>query len=310
MDAVTKEIINISKSIDGNIEMGDVMHRGILSNNVLQHLRHLVEAVSLKAYNTDKNMGLAPDYTHYRDSMDYMKEKSHLNFIEHFHKILQASVSHYSIDPLLSERLMLKYYVHLQQLKDFVYDQYELVILERLHEFPFVEDTTHLAYYKEIVSKLVEPTEVNYRFINERYYIHKTRPFYVEGKMYYEVTYTLASDNVSKFDRHIAFTEHSLLENYALELSLRKEAIHIMGTTMPVDIIEDWRVSIRPCELNHFSRIFGEPINIQKGYKEYINLMNYLTNKRQNLLQIMEYDDTEFNDFKEAIHQKDRKSVV
>src|SRR5699024_10866593 len=77
-------------------------------------------------------------------------------------------------------------------------------------------------------------------FINERYYIHKTRPFYVEGKMYYEVTYTLASDNVSKFDRHIAFTEHSLLENYALELSLRKEAIHIMGTTMPVDIIEDW----------------------------------------------------------------------
>lgn len=185
-----------------------------------------------------------------------------------------------------------------------------MVILERLHEFPFVEDTTHLAYYKEIVSKLVEPTEVNYRFINERYYIHKTRPFYVEGKMYYEVTYTLASDNVSKFDRHIAFTEHSLLENYALELSLRKEAIHIMGTTMPVDIIEDWRVSIRPCELNHFSRIFGEPINIQKGYKEYINLMNYLTNKRQNLLQIMEYDDTEFNDFKEAIHQKAQSHIV
>jgi len=88
---------------------------------------------------------------------------------------------------------------------------------------------------------------------------------------------SLIHDKVSKFDRIIAFTKLDITQNYAVNLFIGKEYIEILGKQMPINIIQNWEVSIRPCELNNFARIFGMHVSIQTGHKEYKELMQFLT---------------------------------
>lgn len=60
---------------------------------------------------------------------------------------------------------------------------------------------------------------------------------------------------------------------------------------MPILIIEDWEVSVRPCEINNFARIFGIFKTISTQSKEYINLMSLLTLGKLNLTEIVELPD-------------------
>ena len=93
----------------------------------------------------------------------------------------------------------------------------------------------------------------------KKYYIDYVKSFPVNGKIYYEVAFRLANDYTSKFDRVIAFSKKEIKPNYAVELTFRKGSINLFGKKIPVDIIEDYRVSIRPCELNNFAKLlFGE----------------------------------------------------
>ena len=88
----------------------------------------------------------------------------------------------------------------------------------------------------------------------ERYYIHKTRPFFVGGRIYYEVTFYRAVNRVSKSDRIIGFTDIDMTDKYSANLTLQRDSIEVLGQTMPITIIRDWEVSIRPCEFDNFAR--------------------------------------------------------
>ena len=68
--------------------------------------------------------------------------------------------------------------------------------------------------------------------------------------IYYEVTYTGTDKSQSKFDRITAYTDKEILSNYATKLYIRKEKINIYGTSLTILVINDWEVSIRPCEFN------------------------------------------------------------
>jgi hypothetical protein len=82
------------------------------------------------------------------------------------------------------------------------------------------------------------------------------KPFFVNEQIYYEVTFTTANSNVSKFDRVIAFTKKDILPNYAIKLTISNHEIEILGKKMPIQIIDDREVSIRPCEIENFAYIF------------------------------------------------------
>ena len=58
---------------------------------------------------------------------------------------------------------------------------------------------------------------------NDRAYIQKIKPFFVKRHIFYEVTFTVANDKASKFDRVIAFTSLDLSDNYAVKLSIHTE---------------------------------------------------------------------------------------
>ena len=93
--------------------------------------------------------------------------------------------------------------------------------------------------------------------------------------MYYEVTFTVANDKASKFDRIIAFTEIRFISNYAVKLTISNDEIEVLGKKMPIQIIDDWEVSICPCELDRFADFFGKHTKMSTGTIEYRELMAF-----------------------------------
>lgn len=165
---------------------------------------------------------------------------------------------------------------------------HNLKVLENIEEFPLNTDTVLKEYYEKIADQLQQPpylrTTDPYK---DRYYIQKTRPFFVNGQIYYEVTFTLASDRTSKFDRLIAFTKCDILTNYAVKLQISNSNIRILGKKMPIQIIDEWEVSIRPCELNNFADIFGSHPKLG-GTNEISEIMKFLRQTGLNLIEFID----------------------
>ena len=127
-----------------------------------------------------------------------------------------------------------------------------------------------------------------------RYYIHKTRPFFVGGRIYYEVTFYRAVNRVSKFDRIIAFTDIDMTDKYSAMLTLQRDSIEVLDQTMPITIIRDWEVSIRPCEFNNFARLLGITTKVGTSSAEYRYLMNGLTVGSGSLLDLIDMPDAQY----------------
>lgn len=118
--------------------------------------------------------------------------------------------------------------------------------------------------------------------------MQKVKPFFVNQNIYYEVTFTAANTKASKFDRVIAFTKHEITENYAVKLSIHNDVIHIIGRDMIIQVIDSWSVSIRPCEWENLSEVFGPRISVNTNSNEYNELMKFLTIVKMSLTELVE----------------------
>ncbi|WP_231378672.1 ATP-dependent DNA helicase [Virgibacillus sp. CM-4] len=306
MDSLNRidiEILNIDKVICRNIDRFDSSDRGLLSQNILSQLRNFVEHISLKAYANGQD--IENSYPNIEKANIYVKSRGNLRFLSKFHRLLQITASHYTLDEENSERLMLKYFEYLLKMKNFLKSTYNLDILENIDEFPIITDSNLNEYYEKIIAKINQPSLAGTRnTYNDRYYIQKIKPFFVDYEVYYEVTFTIANDKASKFDRIIAFTKLDLSHNYAVKLSVKNEIINILDKNMPILIIDSWEVSIRPCELNNFADIFGNHPKIQSGSIEYRELMRYLTESGMNLVELIDLADDYYNSIKTQINQR------
>jgi energy-coupling factor transporter ATP-binding protein EcfA2 len=290
MSNIDEEILNINKNICKNIDKFDDSERGLLSQNILSQLRNLVEAVFLKIYSQGQNIEI--DYDKITDAINYVKTQGQFRFLYKFHGLIQKSSSHYTKSEENSERLMLKYYEYLLRVKNFLLTRYNIDILGNINEFPLNLDNNLQEYYEKIAQKIDSSNiTLEENTFKGRYYIQKIKPFFVNQKIYYEITFNFANDKRSKFDRVIAFTTLEMSENYAVRLSIKKDSINILDKEMPILIVEAWEVSVRPCEINNFAKIFGVFNTISTQSKEYINLMSLLTLDKLNLTEIVELPD-------------------
>lgn len=311
MKRIDISIKNINDNICKNI--GKIRDdRGYLSQNILSQLRTFVEHIAMKYYFESINSDLseAPEgvYDDIKNGIDFMKRNPKLDFLKNFHPLLQKSVSHYTVNEENSERLMLKYYEYLLKIKKNVQRDYHLSVLENINMFPVNLDHQLNDYYEKIVEKL------NLSMINtptgERFYIQKKKPFFINNEIYYEITFSEANDNASKFDRNIAFSKYDILPNYAVKLSINKEVIDIYGQRMPILIISDWNVSIRPCEIRNFSDILGKFADIQSSNNEYKRLMELMKQRKMTLLDIFLLEDEYYEKVKEYITRNSKNIVM
>ena len=292
MATVSKQIQSADEAICRNIEaLAD--QRALLSQNVLSQLRNLVEGVAVRLHT-----GL-PDaefnYAAVESGLAFVKSKARFNFLGKFHKLIQISASHYTLDGDASERLMLKYYEYLYRIRSLLQDNCGVGVLANLEAFPIDLDPSLREYHEKIATRietiLSTPPPSGDR---NRYYIHKTRPFFVGGRIYYEVTFYRAVNKVSKFDRIIAFTDIDMTDKYAAMLTLQRDSIEVLGQTMPITIIREWEVSIRPCEFNNFARLLGIALTVRTNSAEYSYLMHGLTAGSDSLLDLLDIPDDKY----------------
>lgn len=267
--------------------------RGFLSQNVLAQLRNLVEGLIVWAH--VNNSSTEFHYNLVGPALATTRATAKLRLLSRFHDLLQASVSHYTLDRDPSERLMLKYYEYLLRTRDLAKEQFGIALLSNLEKFPVDLDPSLREYYEKIAARIdVRRPMLSSDPHRERYYIHSSRPFFIDGSIYYEVTFYLAHNRTSKFDRIIGFTDIDITDKYAASLELELDTITVLGQTMPIAIIRSWEVSIRPCEFNNFARLFGQTIQVQSNHTEYRKLMQYLTTTHSNLLDLVDMTDARY----------------
>jgi len=301
MNKINSDIHNINNVICKNIDTCDITERGFLSQNILSQLRTFIEHISLKFYSNGQD--IEDTYENIQKAIVFVKSRGELKLLNRLHNFLQITASHYTLDEENSERLMLKYYEYLIKVKLLLKSYFNLDVLDNLQQFPIKTDSNLNEYYEKIAKKInqVKPLRKKSTY-TDRYYIQKIKPFFIDFEIYYEVTFTRANDYISKFDRIIAFTKHDILHNYSVKLTVSHDNIQILGKQMPIQIIDDWEVSIRPCEINNFGKIFGK-YNQIAGKKDSYVLMKYLTETGLNLVEFVESPDTSYSRITDKIRQ-------
>jgi hypothetical protein len=248
--------------------------RDLLSQNVLSQLRNLVEGVAVRLHTGDGDTEY--NYDAIEAALAWVRANGRLNFVTRFHTLLQPSASHYTFDGDTSERLMLRYYECMLRLRTLLRDQTGVGILRNLESFPLDQDPALAAYHQKIAAEIGKPGRATSDRC-DRYYIHKSRPFVTGGRVYYEVTFYKAVNRVSKADRIIGFTSIDIADNYSANLGLQAVTIEVFGQQLPVTVIRNWEVSIRPCELDHFASLVGQQTKVRTDSAEYKFVMGGLT---------------------------------
>ena len=299
MTTVDAQIRNADQAICDNIAalQGD---RPLLSQNLLSQARNLIEAIAVRLHLGDGGADFSYDAT--KPALAFVGSgNKQVSFLHRFHKLIQISASHYTMDGDTSERLMLKYYAYLVRVRKLLRDVCGIEALANLESFPIDQDPALAEYHEKIAARidaisLTAPDEGGGR----RYYIHKTRPFFVQGRIYYEVTFYRAVNKVSKFDRIIAFTDIDMTDKYSAMLQLQSDSIEVLGETMPITIIRTWEVSIRPCELDNFARLLGLSSDVRTGTSEYRYVMQGLTASSGSLLDLIDMSEERYAEVRAA----------
>ena len=299
------QILNIDKVICRHIDSLGNSPRGVVSQDILSQLRNFVEHIMLKFYANGQD--IENSYNNICRAIDFVKTRSNLKVLRRFHDYLQIVASHYTLDEENSERLMLKYYEYLLKIKNLLHERFSLEVLSNLDKFPLKTDSNLQEYYEQIAARI---KWYNTQGVgkSEKYYIQKIKPFFVDQRIYYEVTFTPANDYASKFNRVIAFTSLEVTDNYAVKFDLAQDSIEILGKTMPIIVIVGWEVAIRDCEFKNFTSLIRGTA-LKTGYAEQQGISRFLTSTGFNLTELVDFSDAEFQRVKQQATQR-AKAVV
>lgn len=202
-----------------------------------------------------------------------------------------------------SERLMLKYYNFMWQIRNYFLDNNKISILHNLEKFPLNTDQLDNGYYN-IVAKAIESTDLSPHSVEStRFYVQKKTPFYVGAERYYEITLQLANKYATKFNRITVYSKQNISTGYSINIGYTDATIDLWGIASNIKIITNWRVSIAPTCLNELGRILNIGLKISKNYSEYSELMDFLTNTGMTLLDLIDLKEISFNDVVDSIYK-------
>lgn len=288
-------IVETSKIIDMNLESATTDNRPLVASNILSHLRDFTESIVAILYLKEKKgINSSNRYKIIEDSLDYIKSIHRYNFLYVFHNGLQITSGHITLFGEYAERMILKYVDYLVQTKVFLLKECNVDVLKNLNKLPLDLDDKLSNYYKEIGNKL----NIRYGYGEKRgtysFYIQKKKTIFIEGQIFYEYTLTNAFDDLSKFDRFIAFSKLNIFASYAIRCKFAENQITVFNKKVGILIISDYWVSIRPCELEHFGNILGLKEQYSRT-QQYERLMSYIANENKSLSNIVLFEDSEFD---------------
>ena len=294
MPSIDESIKKIDNLICRHLDEIENNSRGAISQDILEQLTKFVNHVMLKFYANGKEMPITTE--NIIKATEFAQINSELYTLYKFHNYLEVVTTQYTLDEDGSERLMLKYYQYLLEAKYLISHYFGIEVLHNLDKFPLHLDDTLQEYYKKISEKIERyPAEFKAEK-NDKYYIQKIKPLFVNRRIYYEITFTPIDDrkNKSKSNRVIAFTKLPIKSNYASKFHLVHETIEILGKIMPIIIIDGWEVSIRDCEFQNFILLIkGEKKRVP--YQEQRLICEFLTKTNYTLTALMEFPENAYD---------------
>lgn len=305
MNEFDRNILIVSENICKNIASITDDDRGFKSQNILNNLRHLVEAVDQRIYSEKETITLNK-YDDIERSVAYVASRGELKFLNRFHYFLQAAVSHFIPDEDGATRLMLKYYEWLLRIREYVKNSFGLDILQNLEDYPLDQDDSLVEYYEKIAFQL-DHVRYSDRAPTDRFYVQKSKTFFFGGRIYYEITVIPADDYSSKFNRFTVFSKKEIPTYYAIKLNFIDTEIEILGRRMPIRVIDNYKVAIRPVEFEDFSRILNMP-KVNAGTIEYNSMMEYLTVSGMSLTELVTMGDEYYDAVKTEIQNLSRSN--
>ncbi|WP_069637861.1 ATP-dependent DNA helicase [Campylobacter pinnipediorum] len=302
MKKIIEKIKVLNQNICKNIENTTSIDRGFFSQNILNIIRNLIEHVSLYIYCKEKNITLEFKYDNLKNAAQKVHElKKEFHFLYKFHKSIQIVSSHYTQTEEGSERLILKYYEYLLRIKLIFEEKYNITLLNNLDKFPTYLDTNLKEYYENILNalnKYYNNVTLKNNNSNDRFYIHKKKPIIISNQVFYELSLTIATDDASKFDRFIVFTKDDVMTNYAIQGDIEKRNITILNKKTSINIIDNIKISIRPCEIDNFIKLFiGYNLDVGR-LTERERISDYITQTGNTLLDIINLSDSEYDKLK------------
>ena len=201
-----------------------------------------------------------------------------------------------------SERLMLKYYDYLWEIRKLL-RSFDINVLENLEHFPLHTDTLDKEYYERVANSIEKLNSVPIK-TDTIYYVYKKNTFYVNGERYYEVTLQMASLYATKFNRITVYTKLNIATSYSIKIRYATAQIDLWGIQSTIKVIKDWSVSINPKCLNQIGKIINCHSSIKSTHGEYDSLMKFLTSTGMNLLELIDFDDNMFNKIIEKIYEE------
>ncbi len=203
-----------------------------------------------------------------------------------------------------SERLMLKYYSYLWEIRRYLKTEVNIAVLDNLEKFPLHTDSLDAEYYEMIASSIATidllPTSVR----TSRYYIQKKLPFFVNGERYFEITLQLAGLYATKFNRITVYTKQNISTNYSIQIAYVNAEIDLWGAKNHIKVVTNWKVSIDSSCLNKLGKILKTNIKLSRNHGEYNSLMSFLTETGMNLFDLINLQEDSFQTVLQQIYGK------
>lgn len=290
---------SICREID--IAIKDRTEASASAKEIIKNLRDLVEAVAFKEYCANKGIDVYPtkeygEY-HYTSAIAFCNSHPETRYIKKFHDYLQITSSHTSVNKKISRILLEKYFSFLVKIKRLEKEKYNIDILDNLYQFPIDCDPKLKEYYSKILNILNDKkgTSGLSKRKSGRSYITRKKLLIIDNQIMYELTLSPVNENTSKFDRITVYSLEDIPDYYATLFDIVTRSVKFDNKYFDVYVVTNYKVSIRPCELNNIGKIFGEYDNpIKTSQTEYSNLMQYLTDNKCSLLDII--NQSNFND--------------
>lgn len=303
IDIIEKSIYNIDSKICGIIDDYRVLQEPQkVADYVIQFLRTYLEHIAARIYayeNPNEQVPIRGKDKWYTQYMKQLKESNEYGYIWRMHHSLQISTSHYVPAEDGAIRLMDGYLPQLYHLRDQMRDKFGLLLLSNFEDYPQEKSCELDSYYEKIYIALKAiDLEDSKEHTNDRYYITRKKYRTVNGKGFFEYTLSYAQEEITKFDRFVAYSFNDIPDNYSIQCDFYQSNIDFNGVGIDIKCLIAWNVAIRPCELEKLARICGYDIVVKSD-----NLYN---SKKQQLRKI----DTFANHLYVKNYYETTKSVI
>lgn len=273
-------------------------------------LRTFVEHIAAYHFGMTKRIETVLSKDNLRTIVKFLKEQTPpLPFLSNLHLYLQASASHYVIDEISAPRLLWKYVPMLLNTKKWFKRAYGVDLLNNLQNANSIHSDYLAEYYKRIYEAILS-VYASEEGAKDRYYVYKSVPIVINDDVIYETTIGIASDYSNKFNRFIVFSHLEIDQRYAVKLNFTEKIIEVNGLNIPIKIVSDYVVSIRPCEFNNLGKLIGLDIDVKSNLNEYKSLMDYMTTNHKGLCEIVLAEKSVFNAIKNKALEKVDKTII